>query len=72
MPTLTLENVSYTYRNAQNAAVSEASCIFEAGSVYAIVGPSGSGKSTLLSVLAGLAAHGRRGYFRRRQRCLRV
>jgi len=54
MPTLTLENVSYTYRNAQNAAVSEASCIFEAGSVYAIVGPSGSGKSTLLSVLAGL------------------
>ena len=54
MPTLSLENVTYTYKNAQRAAVSGISCKFEEGKVYAIVGPSGSGKSTLLSLLAGL------------------
>lgn len=54
MAGLTLENVSYKYRNAENAAVKNVSCAFEAGQLYAIVGPSGSGKSTLLSMLAGL------------------
>ena len=54
MSTLSLENVTYTYKNAQRAAVSGISCKFEEGKVYAIVGPSGSGKSTLLSLLAGL------------------
>lgn len=54
MPTLSLNNVTYTYKNANNPAVSGANCIFEEGCVYAIVGPSGSGKSTLLSLLAGL------------------
>ncbi len=54
MSILTLENVSYTYKNAHRAAVSNVSCQFEEGKVYAIVGPSGSGKSTLLSLLAGL------------------
>ncbi len=51
---ISLENVSYTYKNAPRAAVSEISYTFEEGNVYAIVGPSGSGKSTLLSLLAGL------------------
>lgn len=54
MPTLSLDHVTYTYKNAQRAAVAGISCTFEAGNVYAIVGPSGSGKSTLLSLLAGL------------------
>ena len=54
MSTLTLENVTYKYKNAQRAAVSEISHVFEEGKVYAIVGPSGSGKTTLLSLLAGL------------------
>ena len=54
MSTLTLNNVTYTYKNAKNPAVSDANCFFEAGKLYAIVGPSGSGKSTLLSMLAGL------------------
>lgn len=54
MSILSLENVSYTYKNAHRSAVSEISCTFEEGNVYAIVGPSGSGKSTLLSLLAGL------------------
>lgn len=54
MAALTLTNVSYQYKNAQGKAVSDVSCAFEEGNVYAIVGPSGSGKSTLLSLLAGL------------------
>lgn len=54
MSTLTLTNVTYSYRNAKTSAVSNASCAFEPGTMYAIVGPSGSGKSTLLSMLAGL------------------
>lgn len=54
MSILSLENVSYTYKSAPRAAVSEISYTFEEGNVYAIVGPSGSGKSTLLSLLAGL------------------
>ena len=54
MAGLTLENVSYNYRNAEKAAVKHVSCAFEAGRLHAIVGPSGSGKSTLLSMLAGL------------------
>ena len=53
MSTLALKNVTYTYKNAQKSAISDISCTFEEGKVYAIVGPSGSGKSTLLSLLAG-------------------
>lgn len=54
MSALTLENVTYTYKNAPKSAVSEISYQFEEGKVYAVAGPSGSGKSTLLSLLAGL------------------
>ena len=54
MSTLALSNVTYRYKNAEGTAVSNVSCMFETGSLYAIVGPSGSGKSTLLSMLAGL------------------
>jgi putative ABC transport system ATP-binding protein len=54
MSVLTLDNVSYSYKSAENPAVKNISCAFEAGKLYAVVGPSGSGKSTLLSMLAGL------------------
>ncbi len=54
MSVLMLSNVTYRYRNAKAPAVSDVSCRFEPGALYAIVGPSGSGKSTLLSMLAGL------------------
>ena len=54
MSVIRLENVSYTYRGAEAPAVNNASCEFETGQMYAVIGPSGSGKSTLLSMLAGL------------------
>jgi putative ABC transport system ATP-binding protein len=54
MPSLVLSNVTYRYRGAETAAVSDVCCEFEPGKIYAVVGPSGSGKSTLLSMLAGL------------------
>ena len=54
MSTLTLNNVTYRYRGAQKPAVSNVSCSFGPGKLYAIIGPSGSGKSTLLSMMAGL------------------
>ena len=50
------ENMSYTYqsRYQKTQALSEVTCSFEKGVVYAITGKSGSGKSTFLSLLAGL------------------
>lgn len=54
MSTLTMQNVTYRYKNAANPAVSDATFSFEPGKLYAVVGPSGSGKSTLLSMMAGL------------------
>ena len=54
MATLSMDHVTYTYKNASSPAVSEASFTFEPGRLYAVVGPSGSGKSTLLSMMAGL------------------
>lgn len=56
MSILTVKEASYTYKSKYQTveAVSNVSCTFETGKVYAIVGHSGSGKSTLLSLLAGL------------------
>lgn len=56
--TLALENVSYSYKTKYQTvqAVKDASCRFEQGKFYAIVGKSGSGKSTLLSLASGLEA----------------
>ena len=54
--TLTLENVSYSYRTKYQTvhAVQDVSCTLEPGLFYALVGKSGSGKTTLLSMMAGL------------------
>ena len=54
MPNLTLSDVTYQYSGAGAPAVTEATCEFNTGLLYAVVGPSGSGKSTLLALLAGL------------------
>ena len=54
MSELRIENVNYRYKNAPRLALSSVSCVFQPGSVSAVVGPSGSGKTTLLSIMAGL------------------
>lgn len=54
MKELSIENVSYQYKNADRLALNGVTCTFKPGQVAAVVGPSGSGKTTLLSVLAGL------------------
>lgn len=56
MDILRVENASFTYENKSQSvqAVKQASCAFQLGRCYAIVGKSGSGKTTLLSLLAGL------------------
>ena len=51
MAKLSVENVTYRYKNSETAAVKNVTCSFDEGSIYAIIGPSGSGKSTLLSML---------------------
>lgn len=53
---LEINDVSYSYVNRYQRveAVKHASCAFERGKFYAIMGRSGSGKSTFLSLLAGL------------------
>lgn len=54
MNTLTLENVSYSYKGSQRKALDDINATFQNEKVYAVTGPSGSGKTTLLSILAGL------------------
>ena len=54
MSELRIENVNYRYKNAPRLALSSVSCVFQPGTVSAVVGPSGSGKTTLLSIMAGL------------------
>jgi putative ABC transport system ATP-binding protein len=51
---LTIENVSYRYKNGDRHVLKGVTAEFEAGKFNAIVGPSGSGKTTLLSIMAGL------------------
>ena len=53
MPTLELQNVSYSYEKGK-PVLSNISIALEAGKLYAVLGPSGSGKTTLLSLLGGL------------------
>ena len=54
MSELRIEDVNYRYKNAPRLALSSVSCVFQPGTVSAVVGPSGSGKTTLLSIMAGL------------------
>lgn len=51
---ITLENVSFSYPNAEQQAVKGASVTLKKGETLAIVGENGSGKSTLLRLISGL------------------
>ena len=53
MPTLELQNISYSYEKGKSV-LSNISVELEAGKIYAVLGTSGSGKTTLLSLLGGL------------------
>lgn len=55
MPTLELQNISYSYEKGKSI-LSNISAELGAGKLYAVLGPSGSGKTTLLSLLGGLDA----------------
>ena len=54
--TLTIENLSYSYRNGEQErkVLDDINAKFVAGKMYAIVGESGSGKTTLLSLMSAL------------------
>ena len=54
MSVLSMNKVSYQYKEARQFVLSQIDQEFEAGKFYAIIGKSGSGKSTLLSLLAAL------------------
>lgn len=53
MPTLELQNISYSYEKGKSI-LSNISAELEAGKLYTVLGSSGSGKTTLLSLLGGL------------------
>lgn len=56
MSILTLEHISYDYKNKYHKveALKNINVNFEIGRLYGIIGKSGSGKSTLLKLLSGL------------------
>ncbi|MGL5978872.1 MAG: ATP-binding cassette domain-containing protein [Erysipelotrichaceae bacterium] len=54
MSVLTLENVSYQYKDGKKNVLNNLSMAFEEKTMYAIMGKSGAGKTTLLSLLSGL------------------
>ena len=56
MNTLTVENLSYSYKNAsgEQEVLKGINATFQAGKMYAIIGESGSGKTTFLSLLSAL------------------
>lgn len=49
-----VENVSLTYPNKAEAAISNVSLTIPAGSSIAFVGPSGAGKTTMIDILLGV------------------
>ncbi len=52
--TLALRDVSYTYTNADRAALQHISLVIRRGETVGFVGTSGAGKSTLVDVMLGL------------------
>ena len=52
--TLTIKEVSHTYRGAREAALDSVSLTIPAGGVFGLLGPNGAGKTTLISLICGL------------------
>lgn len=50
---LVFDHVSFSYKDAPNAALDDLSLTIEMGTTVAFVGPSGSGKSTLIDMILG-------------------
>lgn len=53
-PTITLDDVSFTYPKKFSPTLRNVNAKFSAGKITALIGDSGAGKSTLLKILAGL------------------
>ncbi|MBO4779804.1 MAG: ATP-binding cassette domain-containing protein [Selenomonadaceae bacterium] len=53
-PSITLDNVSFTYPKKKSLVLRGVNLTFKAGKVTALIGESGAGKSTLLKLLAGI------------------
>lgn len=53
-PTITVDDVSFTYPKKFSPTLCNVSAKFSAGKITALIGDSGAGKSTLLKLLAGL------------------
>jgi ABC-2 type transport system ATP-binding protein len=51
---LSIDSISYRYREAAAPALQNVSLNVPAGGVYGLLGPNGAGKTTLISLLAGL------------------
>src|SRR5690625_6616396 len=52
--TVELNDISFSYPNAEQKAVDQVSLNFQRGYIYSLAGHSGSGKSTLADLLLGL------------------
>lgn len=51
---ITVENLSFIYRNSKKAVLNDFSLTFERGKIYGLLGKNGAGKSTLLYLMTGL------------------
>lgn len=53
VPTISINNVLFSYANSKRPAINNVSLEINSGSVTAVVGSSGAGKSTLVDILLG-------------------
>ena len=53
-PQIEFKNLSFSYPDSEQQAISNLSCLFQPGAINVVNGRSGSGKSTIMNVLAKL------------------